>query len=674
MLSMVIDSISSFMYSKLLVIMLIGTGVYFTIRTKFPQVRLFRSACKAVMEKPDDEDAVSSFQALMVSTASRVGTGNIVGVSSAICIGGFGAVFWMWVIAIIGSASAFVESTLAQIYKKKGEDGTCYGGPAYYIEAALRCRPLAIAFCIAMIATYAFGFNMLASYNLQSTFAGFSFYHADVTPWIIGGILAVLTGWCLLGGGSRIVKVTSTLVPVMGVAYIVVALIVVVINMIVGAIPSKYSQLDVSSSKLYTIGDETKKVLKALDKDVTIYQIAASGSEDDTISNLLSRYKDESKHIKVEVKDPVVNPKFASEYTTDDLASNSLIVVCGDRNKVINYNDMYSSSVDYNTWQQTTTGFDGEGQITSAIGYVTSEDLPIMYTLSGHGEKDLDSSFKEDIQKANIDIKELNLLTEGKVPDDADCLMIVSPTSDISEEEKTELLDYLEAGGKAMIFSDYTQDDLPNFDAVLENYGVKCAEGIVFEGDNQHYGMQMPYYLVPTVNSTDASSETASAGSYVLAPYAQGIQKTDDVRDTVTIDSILTTSDKAYSKTNMQSSNIEKEDGDVDGPFDLGVAITEKLDDDKETQIVYYSTANLMESQINQMVSGGNEKLLLESLNWMTSTDDSNSVSIPSKSLESTSLTVTDYDAAFWKICTIGLIPGVFLVAGFLIWLKRRKA
>ena len=450
--------------------------------------------------------------------------------------------------------------------------------------------------------------------------------------------------------------------------------IIVVINMIVGAIPSKYSQIDVSSSKLYTIGDETKKVLKALDKDVTIYQIAQSGSEDDTISNLLKRYEDESKHIKVEVKDPVVNPKFASEYTTDDLAANSLIVVCGDRNKVISYNDMYSTSVDYNTWQQTTTGFDGEGQITSAIGYVTSEDLPIMYTLSGHGEKDLDSSFKEDIQKANIDIKELNLLTEGKVPDDADCLMIVSPTSDISEDEKTEILDYLEAGGKAMIFSDYTQDDLPNFDAVLANYGVKRAEGIVFEGDSQHYGMQMSYYLVPTVNSTDASSETASAGSYVLAPYAQGIQKTDDVRDTVTIDSILTTSDQAYSKINMQSSQIEKEDGDVDGPFDLGVAITEKLDDGKETQIVYYSTANLMESQVNQMVSGGNEKLLLESLSWMTSTDESSSVSISSKSLQSASLTVTDYDAAFWKICTIGLIPGVFLVAGFLIWLRRRKA
>ena len=134
-----------------------------------------------------------------------------------------------------------MESTLAQIYKKKGEDGTCYGGPAYYIEAALHCRPLAIAFCIAMIATYAFGFNMLASYNLQSTFAGFSFYHADVTPWIIGGILAVVTGWCLLGGGSRIVKVTSTLVPAMGVAYIVVALIVVVIN--IGYIPTVFATI-----------------------------------------------------------------------------------------------------------------------------------------------------------------------------------------------------------------------------------------------------------------------------------------------------------------------------------------------------------------------------------------------------------------------------------------------
>ena len=450
--------------------------------------------------------------------------------------------------------------------------------------------------------------------------------------------------------------------------------IVVVINMIVGKLPSKYTQIDISDQQLYSIGDETKKVLNNLDKDVTIYQIAQSGSEDETISNLLQKYADESKHVKVELKDPVVSPKFVSEYTSDQVSSNSLIVVCGDRNKVVNYNDMYESTMDYNTYSYQTTGFDGEGQITSAIAYVTTENLPVLYTLEGHGEKELDSTIKEDIEKANMEVKTLNLISEGSVPDDAACLLIDSPSSDISEDEKTALLDYLENGGKAMVFSDYTESTLTNFAAVLENYGVKAADGIVFEGDNQHYGMQMPYYLLPTVNSTDASSETASSGYYIIMPYAQGIQKLDDVRDTVTVEDILTTSDSAYSKTNLQSETLEKEDGDVEGPFALGVSIKEDVEDGKKTQIIYYSSSYIMDSQMNQLVSGGNEKLVTESLNSMVSTEETTTVSIPSKSLEVSYLTIPDYDASFWKICTIGLIPGIFLVAGFVIWFKRRKA
>lgn len=450
--------------------------------------------------------------------------------------------------------------------------------------------------------------------------------------------------------------------------------IVVVINMIVGKLPSKYTQIDISDQQLYSIGDETKKVLNNLDKDVTIYQIAQSGSEDETISNLLQKYADESKHVKVELKDPVVSPKFVSEYTSDQVSSNSLIVVCGDRNKVVNYNDMYESTMDYNTYNYQTTGFDGEGQITSAIAYVTTENLPVLYTLEGHGEKELDSTIKEDIEKANMEIKTLNLISEGSVPDDAACLLIDSPSSDISEDEKTALLDYLENGGKAMVFSDYTESTLTNFAAVLENYGVKADDGIVFEGDNQHYGMQMPYYLLPTVNSTDASSETASSGYYIIMPYAQGIQKLDDVRDTVTVEDILTTSDSAYSKTNLQSETLEKEDGDVEGPFALGVSIKEDVGDGKKTQIIYYSSSYIMDSQMNQLVSGGNEKLVTESLNSMVSTEETTTVSIPSKSLEVSYLTISDYDASFWKICTIGLIPGIFLVAGFVIWFKRRKA
>ena len=449
--------------------------------------------------------------------------------------------------------------------------------------------------------------------------------------------------------------------------------IVVVINMIVGALPTKYSEFDLSSQKLYSIGDQTKSFLKDLDKDVTIYQVVQSGSEDETISKLLEKYEEESSHIRVEEKDPVVNPKFTSEYTSDEVSANSLIVVCGDRSKVVDYSNIYESSVDYNTYQSQTTGFDGEGQITSAISYVTSEDMPVLYTLDGHGEKELSSDIQEDIQKANIDIKSLNLITEESVPEDAACLLINAPTSDISETEKDAIIEYLENGGKAMIFSDYTTESMDNFDAVLKNYGVERVDGIVIEGDTQHYA-QMPYYLVPTVNSTDAISDFASQGYYVLMPYAQGIKHSDDIRDTVTVNSLLTTSDSAYSKVDVNSGDVEKADGDVDGPFDLGVSITETLDDDKETQIVYYTSSNLMDSQINQMVSGGNEQMLMSSLNWMCSNDETTTISIPSKDLQVSYLTLTAYDVSFWKICVMGLIPGVFLVIGFMVWLKRRKA
>lgn len=240
MIEEIISTISDVLYSNVLIIILLAGGFYFTFRTKFVQFRLFKEQIRAVVEKPDDGKGVSSFQALMVSTASRVGTGNIIGVSTALCLGGFGSVFWMWIIAIIGSASAFVESTLAQIYKKRGPEGS-YGGPAYYIQAALHSRPLALVFSVFLILTYGFGFNMLASYNLQSTFSAYSFYDEKYSPWVIGFILAVIVGYCLIGGGSRIIKATSFFVPVMGVAYVLVSLVVIAMN--ITELPSVFARI-----------------------------------------------------------------------------------------------------------------------------------------------------------------------------------------------------------------------------------------------------------------------------------------------------------------------------------------------------------------------------------------------------------------------------------------------
>ena len=231
MLSEMIGVLNDWLYTYILVILLIAAGVYFTVRSGFVQFRMFAESIRVVGEKPHDAGTVSSFQALMVSTASRVGTGNIIGISTAICCGGYGAVFWMWIIAIIGGASAFVESTLAQIYKRRNpKTGESYGGPSYYIEAALHSRTLAVIFAVTLILTYAGGFNMLAAYNLQSTFSGYSFYDPATTPWVIGAVLAVVVGYCVMGGGKRIIRFTSTLVPFMGGLYVLVAVVMVVLN------------------------------------------------------------------------------------------------------------------------------------------------------------------------------------------------------------------------------------------------------------------------------------------------------------------------------------------------------------------------------------------------------------------------------------------------------------
>lgn len=451
--------------------------------------------------------------------------------------------------------------------------------------------------------------------------------------------------------------------------------IIVVLNLVLQEVPSKYREIDLSTQKLYSIGDQTKKVLKKLDKDVEIYYIAQSGSESSDIQKLLEKYEEGSDHIKVEQKDPAVNPKFVSQYTSDGVSNNSVIVVCGDKNKVIDNNSLYETTVNYQTYSNEVTGFDGEGQITSAINYVTSDSMPVMYTLEGHDEATMSDTLKDTIQKANIDIQSLNLLTMDSVPDDADILFIFAPAKDISEDEASKIISYLENGGKALIVSNYSSEEMPNFASVLENYGVKTAGGIVLEGDTNHYISQNPSYLLPNIESNDITSSLSSGSRYILMPLAQGIVKSDNYRDSLEITDILTTSDGSYSKVNVEDmQTMEKESDDIDGPFAVGVSITENLDDEKETQIVYYSSEALFNDQMNTMVSGANYELISASVNWMCeSEEDSNTISIASKSYDTSTLTIPAADASFWSIFVTAVVPVVILVIGGGIWMKRRK-
>lgn len=449
--------------------------------------------------------------------------------------------------------------------------------------------------------------------------------------------------------------------------------VIVVINLIIGEVPEKYTQLDVSEQKLYTISDETVKFLRDLQEDVTIYHIVQNGNEDEILEKMLNRYEETSKHITVETKDPVLYPNFTSQYTKDSVSDNSLIVVNGEKSKVIAYNSLYEANYDYYTGSSSTTGFDGEGQIDSAISYVTSEDIPVLYTLQGHGELEMNSSLTESLERANYQVESLNLLTEENVPDDTGCLLIASPQTDISEEEAEKIISYLEKGGKSMIFTDYTNVEMPNLKKVLENYGITKKDGVVLEEDTKHYMMQIPYYLIPDMESTDIIEELVQDNRYILMPVSQGIQTLDSYRDTLTIEPILTTSSNAYIKTDVENmKTFEKEEGNESGEFYLGVAVTETVDDENETQIAYYSSSSLLDEATDQQVSGGNTELIVNTLRWMCE-NETPVIQVTSKNMMVSNLTIPEYDAGYWAAITCGIIPAAFLLAGTVIWFKRRK-
>ena len=244
MLNNILSAVNDWMYTYLLLFLLVGTGIYFTIRTRFVQLRLLKESFHVLKEKAGEENGkkqVSSFQALMISTASRVGTGNIAGIATAIAAGGAGAVFWMWLMAVIGGASAFIESTLAQVYKVKDKE-EFRGGPSYYMEKALGKRWLGILFSVLLIICFAYGFNGLQSFNMSSSLEYYIPGYSDtIYPMIVGLILAVGTAFVIFGGVHRIGFITSVLVPIMAGAYLLIGLYTIITN--ITELPEVFSMI-----------------------------------------------------------------------------------------------------------------------------------------------------------------------------------------------------------------------------------------------------------------------------------------------------------------------------------------------------------------------------------------------------------------------------------------------
>ena len=458
-------------------------------------------------------------------------------------------------------------------------------------------------------------------------------------------------------------------------AVLIVAAIAVAVNILAGALPDRWTQYDLTSTQLFTLSDQTTQLVQDLDTEVDVYWVVQSGGEDDTLGTLLDRYDGLSDQLTVTKVDPDVSPTFVQQYVGDStLTNNSLIVVCGERSTYVSYNDVYEYDLtNYYTTGEYDVNFAGESALTSAIDYVTSEDLPKVYTLTGHGEGELSSNFENAVEKENIDLNELSLLTEEGVPEDADCVLIYDPQTDISQDELEMLQEYLQAGGNLFLITDPPEDGStrPNLDALMADYGVSAAEGIVLEGSQSNY-FRYPYYLLPTISSHTITSPLRDGGYYVLLSIAQGLTVSDDLPDGVSVSQLLTTSDSAFSKLDgWNLSTYDKEEGDVDGPFALAVAVTDEIDDDTQSHIVWVSSASLLDDSVNEMVSGSNQDLFLNALSWMCGQEEG--ITIHAKSISTDYLTVDSATASTMTAVIIGIIPLCFLGAGIFIWFRRKR-
>ena len=361
-------------------------------------------------------------------------------------------------------------------------------------------------------------------------------------------------------------------------AAVIVLAIAVAVNALVGNLPSTYTKLDTTANGLYTVSEQTEKVLSGLDEDIDIYWIVQSGYEDSNIATLLDRYSSLSDKISVTKKDPDVYPTFAKQYYDGQLYNNSLVVCRGDRYRYIDYNSIYE--YDYS--------------------------------------------------------------------------------------------DYY-SGGRLMLVTDPPKDGaLTNLEALMAGYGVEAVDGIVVEANQNNYAWGTPYYLLPDLKSHSITEPLIDGGYYVLLSIAHGLRVSDTLPDGVTVDPLLSTSSSAYSKAaGYDSTTYEKEDGDIDGAFALGAAVTAENDDGSTAQIVWVSSGALLDEQSSSMVSGGNLDLFLNAISWMCGHEDG--ISIHSKSMNYEYLTISSSSASVMTAVIIWLIPALFLGTGVCVWLRRRR-
>lgn len=431
---------------------------------------------------------------------------------------------------------------------------------------------------------------------------------------------------------------------------VVIIAIVIAANVMFSKLPTAARNIDVSSNDLYSIGDTTHSVLDGLKNDVEIIVIKDKESTDKRISTLLAKYADYSDHIKVTYKDPVLYPSVLTTYDTEE---NNIVIKCDatDKTTKVAFSDIIVTSTSYygSTYE---TSFDGEGQLTKAIDYVSNENNKLIYTISGHGESNLGKNISELISKSNFNVKSVNLLVDNGIPDDCDMLICNQPTKDLADDELKLLREYMENGGKMTVVLADTTTETPNFDALMADYGISKVNGYI--ADTERYYGQNVYQIFPNYSSGDITGKFGPE-EYTLLFGSLGlkVEKTDGV----TVDEFLTTSDKGAA--------VVGENDYTEGKYTLAAAATKD-----ESRFTVFGSASIIDDKFTSYYT--NLMDLQVFMNSITANfDDVSNISIDSISLQTTYNTIANGSGI--GAIFIGIIPVALIILGFLRWFGRRK-
>ncbi len=466
-------------------------------------------------------------------------------------------------------------------------------------------------------------------------------------------------------------------------ASLIVIAIAVVVNMIVGAIPSEYTKYDTTGLGLYDLTAETEEIIKGVDEKITMYLVARDGMENTVIKEFLNRYASLNSNITIDTVDPEVIPTMTDDtgavHTLSSMTENSVIVVGENRSYEVPYDTIYSTEYTdeemmyYYYYGQTPTGtttFTAEQAITGAIDNVTTENLPKIYMLEGHGEYELGTQLAGYLTTDNYLTESLTLITgEGSVPEDASIVLINAPQSDINSTELETLKGYVDNGGKLILITSYNVNgtDFTNLDALCSYYAMSKIEGLVMEANTQNY-IQSPYYLAPNLSTTDAITSSLT-GKYVMMPTAEGIKVADTMPEGVSVSTLLTTSSDAYT-VSVAGNEINSEDVLYTGECVIG-AVATVTKGETEGKFVWYSSFGISDDSADSMVSGGNSALFLSTLGNLC--EKKASVSIAGKAMDTEQLVVNAGVSTLWTAIFVLIVPLATIIVGIVIWAIRRK-